>query len=57
MLDQEQIEAPQFSDSREQTLRLETVALAAPRTAVVITPLTFGAAMMRMAQVRRNKRR
>ena len=57
MLDQEQIEAPQFSESSEQTLRPEAIALAAPRTAMVMTPLTLGAAMMRMAQVRRNKRR
>lgn len=49
MLDQEQIEAPQFSDSGQQTPRPETVELAAPRTAVAVTPLAFGAAMMRMA--------
>ncbi|WP_347140689.1 hypothetical protein [Paracoccus sp. SSK6] len=57
MLDQEQIEAPQFSESREQTLPLETPELAAPRLAVVTTPLTFGAAMMRLARTSRNKRR
>jgi hypothetical protein len=55
VLDQEQIEAPQFSESREQTPRLETPEIAAPRMSVVMTPLAFGAAMMRMTQVRRNK--
>jgi hypothetical protein len=57
VLDQEQIEAPQFSESRQQTEWPEAIELAAPRTPMVMTPLTFGAAMMRMTQVRRNKRR
>lgn len=56
MLDQEQIEAPQFSESCQQTPRPETVELPTPRAAVVVTPLTFGAAMMRMAHASRNKR-
>ena len=49
MLDQDQIEAPQFSESGQQISRPETCELAVPRAAGVMTPLTFGAAMMRMA--------
>lgn len=57
MLDQEQIEAPQFSDSGQQILRPEAGELPAPRAAGVMTPLTFGAAMMRMALAGPQKRR
>jgi hypothetical protein len=57
VLDQEQIEAPQFSESREQTPPFETPKIAAPRMPVVMTPLAFGAAMMRMARASQQGRR
>lgn len=57
VLDQEQIEAPQFSESRQQTPRPETGELPTPRATVVMTPLTFGAAMMRMAHSGQQRRR
>lgn len=46
MLDQEQIEAPQFSESPQQTLRLERAEHPVPRTVFVMSPLAFGAAMI-----------
>ncbi len=57
VLDQEQIEAPQFSDSGQQIHRPDTGERPAPRAAGVMTPLTFGAAMMRTALAGPQRRR
>lgn len=53
MLDQEQIEAPQFSEIPQKTLRPDCAEGPVPQTSLAMSPLTFGAAMMRMATLGR----
>jgi hypothetical protein len=55
LLDQEQIEAPQFSESHRQASRLESVEPPVPPASAIMTPFSFGVALMRTAFGRQEK--